>query len=729
MQFFYGQLYNRRMSKKRKKKNKAKIQKRKEERERIQREKELERLRILQEKKENRSYRVEWIFPIIALLWIELVMKISASGGSSLSYLWVLLFSIAAGTFFNLLTGWIPKKSVKRFLRALVYFVIGVWFVVCYFVNDTFKVFYDLNTIFAGGKDAATGFTGQIVNMVFSVEGILHILLFLLPFLLYVIYFRKLDGLKRHTKKMNLVYLLTIVVAAGMELSLIQVTGNSHKLGQEYSYVTCVSEFGIIPSFGLDLMHLTSSSSFTIASVEDEMDPEEAIISEDPFREEYDSFVYYKNAVMDIDFATLQSVDTGTYQEIDAYVQSLTPSSENAYTGLFEGKNLIMISAEAFSGKIIDPELTPTLYRLATKGIQFTDYYQPASAGTTGGEYENLFGLLPTSGGSSFKLTAARNNYLTMGSQLDRLGYNGWAFHANSYTYYDRNLTHNNLGYSNGFMGYGNGLENVITYQWPESDLEMVQGTIDMYIEHEPFNVYYMSVSGHNPYSTGGNAMSKKNWDRVQNLNCSDTLKAYYAANLELEDALAYLVEKLEEKGILDDTVIVLGADHFPYGLDDDAALGSMTYLNELYGENVTTYLQRDQNTLIVYSGCLEEEEPIVVDTPTSSLDILPTLCNLFGVDWDSRLLVGRDVFSDSQPLVFNLNYDWKTDLGTYLSSTGVFTPNDGVTVSDTYVETMRTIVRNKISYCTNVLNSDYYTHLFGERTDPVTSPIAYSFP
>lgn len=63
--------------------------------------------------------------------------------------------------------------------------------------------------------------------------------------------------------------------------------------------------------------------------------------------------------------------------------------------------------------------------------------------------------MMPTAGGMSFKSTADHLNYFTMGSQLNRMGYYGKAFHNNTYTYYDRHKTHINLGYSDGYMGMG----------------------------------------------------------------------------------------------------------------------------------------------------------------------------------------------------------------------------------------------------------------------------------
>lgn len=427
----------------------------------------------------------------------------------------------------------------------------------------------------------------------------------------------------------------------------------------------------------------------------------------------------YGTNELDIDFAALAKKTDGVWKSLDEYVATQKPSSKNEMTGRFAGYNLIFISGEAFSAEAIRKDTTPTLYRMATKGIQFTDYYQPASAGTTGGEYENVFGMLPTDGGGSFKDVEDHNNEITIGWALNKLGYEGWAFHNNDYTYYDRNLTHNKIGYNHGFIGYGNGMEEWVESQWPQSDYEMIKGTFDnLYGDASPFNVYYMSVSGHSAYYYDSNAMSRKWWDKVEGLEYSEPVKAYLACNVDLDKAMEYLIEQLEEKEIADKTVIVIGADHFPYGLDNDGALGELPYLSELYGYNVETIMQRDHNRLIMWSGSLEDEDPIVVDEPTSSIDILPTLLNLFGVEWDSRLLPGRDVFSDREALVFDLSYNWMTDLGTYFAGSDTFVPVEGAKVPKGYVDEINAAVADKISYSTAVLDSDYYRHVFGDPKD-----------
>lgn len=418
---------------------------------------------------------------------------------------------------------------------------------------------------------------------------------------------------------------------------------------------------------------------------------------------------------LDIDFEALAEEAGGKLADMDRYVSSIEPSKQNEYTGFFKGKNLIFFTAEAFSGYLIDQDMTPTLYRLATKGMQFTDFYQPAVAGTTGGEYENLFGMIPTSGGRSMDRMTSQNTAITI---ANRLGdeYFGKAYHNNTYTVYNRDETHNRLGYSEGFMGVGNGMEEYLPRGgFPASDLEMVQGTLTEYIDNQPFDIYYMTVSGHGQYGRSINQMSSWNYHRVADIDHSEIVKCYLANNLELEDALTYLVSELERTRIADDTVIVLCADHFPYNLDTGASPGNMPNLSELYGFDVTNYLERDSNRLIIWSGCLEDEDPIIVDEPVFSLDILPTLCNLFGVEFDSRLLPGRDVFSDREALVFDGNYDWKTTYGTYISSRGRFIPaSEDTELPEDYIKRMQVEVSNRMKYCKNVLEYRYFDHVFG---------------
>ncbi len=664
-------------------------------------------------KKQLQLFKQQWwtclLFPLL-LFYYETVLHLSTVGGISIGFVFIFLFSISYGGILYLLSTLFKSKTVNTVITAVWILLSAIPFLVEYFIYRQFKVFYDIPTITGGAADAMTGFTADIFRLIVSWDGFFKITLFLLPFILYVIVGRKWIPAKRSCALLRSATALSMVACYLLSLGGIALSPvHSRAYSEEYNYQSAVDHFGLLSGLQMDVRELWFGQEDDDFANVTPQEPDEP----DPPSTEPPPVVYTPN-VMEFDWEALSSSASNAVKQLDTYVQSLTPSLKNEYTGLFKGKNLIMITAEAFTAEVIDPVLTPTLYRLANKGIQFTDYYQPASAGTTGGEYQNIFGMMPTSGGKSFKKTATYNNYFTIGNQLNRLGYYGQAFHNNTHTYYSRHQTHINLGYSAGYMGYGNGMEAYVQKKWPQSDYEMFAGTLPTYIDKQPFNVYYMTVSGHSGYSRSGNAMTKRHWDRVADLPYSDEVKGYLAANLELEDAMAYVVAELENKGIADDTVICISTDHFPYGLDSGASLGNMPLLSELYGYSVTNYMQRDHSRLILWSGCLEDKDPIVVDTPTFSLDILPTLSNLFGTEYDSRLMPGRDVFSDQEALVFNSAYDWKTEYGTYIAASGKFIPADeSVELPDGYVKRIRTIVKNKMTYCQGVLNNNYFEHLF----------------
>lgn len=619
----------------------------------------------------------------------------------------MLLFSVSFGLIGYLLIS-LFRNPKANYIATIVWMVLmAIPYLVQYFVYRGFKLYYDITTMVYGAEDMVGGYSDIALGLIFSWDGIFKIFLFLLPAILFAVFGGAFYERKRPIP-VNALFrsLAAAVTVLCFCLSLFLTHSNETALAvyrTEYNYQSAVQYFGLLTGMRLDLQHMWGGEDKgdfeevpSVEVIQPTVPSQPTDVPEKP--------VEYGDNQMDLDLSGTE----GEIKDLNQYVSSLTASKQNAYTGLFKDKNLIMITAEAFSAEVIDPALTPTLYRLATKGIQFKEFYQPASAGTTGGEYQNIFGMLPTSGGASFKGTQNHYNYMTMGSQLDRLGYYGKAFHNNTYTYYDRHLTHTNLGYSDGYMGYGNGMEEYVKGLWPQSDLEMIQGTLPTYIDEEKFNVYYMTVSGHSGYSKSGNSMTARNWDLVKDLPYSDEVKGYLAANLELEKALTYLVDELEKKGIADDTVICIASDHYPYGLSDAG-------LAELYGQTYENLFQRDHSAWILWCGSLEDEEPIVVTEPTFSLDILPTLSNLFGTEFDSRLFPGRDVFSDAEAMVFNSNYDWKTEYGTYFASKGEFVPADGVEVPEGYVDRMKAIVRNKLRYCKMAWENDYFRYLFEE--------------
>ena len=413
--------------------------------------------------------------------------------------------------------------------------------------------------------------------------------------------------------------------------------------------------------------------------------------------------------ILEIDFSALMERDGEDEQlvEMHKYFSQVEPTAKNEWTGRFQGKNLVWIVAEGYSSLILDPERTPTLWKLSHEGIVCSNFYTPLwGVSTSDGEYVTTTGLIPKSGVWSYSESSDNAMPFSLGNQFRALGYKTMAFHDYLYTYYDRNLSHPNMGYD--YYGIGNGLE--LEEVFPPSDLEMMEEIVPRFVNEEQFMVYCLTVSGHLNYTYDDNAMSRRHWDEVADLDYSDPVKAYLACQMELELAVTSLMEQLEAAGKLEDTVIVLSADHYPYGLTDEE-------YSELLGHEVDPVFEIFENGLILWSADLTE--PVYVDKYCSSLDVMPTLSNLFGLPYDSRLMAGRDILSDSPGLVIFSNYSFLTDQGAYNSIDDTFAMWDGSQPNEEYVTQCIAEVQNRVAYSAMILDRDYYRVVFSGSEEP----------
>ncbi len=666
----------------------------------------------LEQTPQNAPKRSLWplFFLPLALIYHELLMHIFDRSTEFLGMplVYILLFSAAMGLLLSALVDLLPRKAAHIVTYVL---CVGWTVLTCieYCCKSYFKTYWGLGFVMQMTGNVVGNFFTTMLEII--VSRLPFILLAFVPLAALIVFRRHLLPGRQLRGRTRLLALAGFIVfqAAGSALCY---TGE-YKADYTYNFITdrAVPNFGLSASVRLEIQYalfgLPDAPVIEVVDPEPEPSPEPVV---------YD---YNK---MDLDFeAESQLVGGQTLANMHKYFSSLTASQKNEYTGMFEGKNLIQITAEAFSPYVISKELTPTLYKLTHEGFVFNNYYQPGwGQSTTGGEFAAMTGVIPTWINNNLSFYVSHKDYMpfALGNQFRALGYTTVAYHNNAYTYYNRHLTHPNLGYD--YYGQGNGL-NITGPGWPYSDLEMMELTAPAYIEDyvqngKPFHAYYMTVSGHANWGWG-NAMSAKNREAAVAAypNASQPVQGYIAANLELEYALQYLLEQLEAAGIADDTVICLTADHYPYALVTDSG----DYYQELSGlQDSELDISRYRNTLILWSGSMEQ--PVTVDTPCSSIDIVPTLSNLFGLTYDSRLLSGRDVFAENynasqastcMPLVIlptNRGNSWITAAGTYDAKTRTFTPNPGITVADDYVDTVTALVDAKYSYARQLIQYDY---------------------
>ena len=656
-----------------------------------------------------------WLFTIFQVLFCEVMLHLWCMDSFSFHrFVAVIFFALGFGGLVSQIVSFFGCKKWSKGVTIAICFLLTAFTMVEFFVEFSYQTYMPMSTLVSGAAGVATDFADTVIILVLQESW--RILLVLLPIIAYGL-FADATPTSWRTRWIGLVsallsYALAFAVVFGVGI-------DSDRLSTAYSFDSAIRGLGLNMGMVLETMKSGEAEgaagdffieeSVALEVPEEVLPAETEAAPEETVPQETEPIVYGDNVIELLDFGVLaQEESYKRIASIHKYVNSVTPTKKNQYTGLFQGKNLILICAEGFSAEVIDPELTPTLYRLANEGIKFHDYYQPMWGGSTSsGEFSVLSGVVPSGGTNSVKESTQQDLFLTMGNQLQELGYYSAAYHNHTFTFYDRHKTHEAFGYDK-FIGMGNGMEDGVRDIWPESDKEMMEFTVPQYINKQPFSVYYMTVSGHCRYSYEGNRMSRQNKDAVEHLDYSETVKAYLACNLELEYGLKHLVEQLEAAGIADDTVIALSADHYPYGLEWNV---KERYIDELYGYRYKNDLERDHNALIIWSGCLEDMD-LEVTEPVYSLDILPTLSNLFGLEYDSRLLVGRDVFSDEEAIVLTQNYSWKTVEGVYDADKKKFTPNEGSTVGADYVERINKIVSNKVTYSRELATTNYFNYV-----------------
>lgn len=646
------------------------------------------------------------IFYSFLIIYLELVYKSAVLNNVfSINTLTVIVFSIPF-ILINTLISSLFKEIINRIISVVLSIFITLIYISQYIYFEFYDSIFSIYSIKEGTGQVFGEFFSAILKMV--LDNIWVTLLLLLPFLLFIIFGKKIFNFERN-KKASLITGGLSIVSIAICILFVQFYGSGmyslKRLYKEtHAPMITINKVGLLSMEVLDLDRFIFGFEEKLYNLNKPTDNKE----ETKKPEETEEIKYN---VLDIDFDKLiNEEENSMVKSMHEYFKNVIPTKQNEYTGIFKGKNLIYITAEGFDKIAIDESLTPTLYKLATNGFVFENYYQPLfTVSTSDGEYMFLNSLIPKEGVWSFYRSS--NIYLPfgIGNVFKREGYSTVnAYHDHTYTYYNRDKSHPNLGFDK-YIGCGNGLEELINCKtWPESDVEMINATVDDYINSDNFMTYYMTVSGHLNYTFTGNYISYKNKDLVKDLPYTDHVKAYLAANIELDRAIESLINKLKEKGKLDDTVIVISPDHYPYGL-------KTSELNEISDTDRSDKFEMFHTSLILYNS--EIEENVKVIKYVSSIDVLPTIYNLFGIKYDSRLLMGRDALSDAEGLVILSDRSFINEFGSYNSITGKYTKFKE-DVSNDYIEKLnhevyqRFTMSSLLLYEKNGVYLDYYRKL-----------------
>ncbi len=621
-------------------------------------------------------------------LFLELIFKVlTYKEFLLLESLYTTLYALFIATIMFSISIFLKQKANKIVLITIS-FITSFYFALQFCVYKVYKVYYSILSLSA--TDQVVGFAAEIPRIVW--QNLLYIIIFFIPPILIVI-FRKKIVFGEFTKKNKIIIPFFILITYGIfSLGLLinkDEDYSAYSIYYDYYDIPLsVNKMGILSTLHQDIIKTVISFEENIV-----LTPGNPSLT----NPENPGDITYELNNLDIDFSSISS-KTQNINDMTAYFAAETGTYQNEYTSYFEGKNLVYIMAESFSDIAVDPVRTPTLYKLINEGFVFENFYSPTIYSTIGGEFQLLTGIYP---GDTFleKFKAGNNEFIYgLSTMFEEAGYNTYAYHNNTYTFQNRHKYLPSLGFDN-YMGCYNGLEKLMSCSWLQSDVEMIDVTTNDFVnDEEPFMVFYASVSGHSPYVTGAEFANK--YLSLVPDTYSSGIRSYLATQIEFDRALEKLISDLTEAGKLEDTVIMFAGDHYPYTL-------SLDEINEASNYTKDKTIEVNRSNLAIWNS---EMNSIKVDKIGSQIDILPTIYNLFGLPYDSRLIIGKDILSSTPGLAMFSDKSWVSDYGSYFSSTNTFIPVEGKEIPEDYVTQMNQIVRSKINISGMIMKYDYYS-------------------
>lgn len=400
--------------------------------------------------------------------------------------------------------------------------------------------------------------------------------------------------------------------------------------------------------------------------------------------------------------AAIQQESNESIKAIDQYLIKRAQHQDNEYTGILKGNNLIYVMVEAFDYIGIDETLTPTLSKIMKEGWFFNNHYSIQYNCATGeSELISETGIYPVIGNCSFSAYGATNTFEnTLYKLFKAQGYSTMAYHNWNDQFYARTSILTNMGADQ----YYDEKTLIPSYikGW-QSDLTMMQNLWPIQMKQtSPFMAQIITSSTHLPYdeasALGDRYLSLINQKFSQ---APEEVKRYMSKLIEFDKAMEYLLKQLEEAGIAENTTIVLYGDHRPLKFDAQNLVAYTDEVDRSSGEKL------DLTPMIIYT---KGQAAKTMNQLSSNIDLLPTVANLFGLDYDSRLYFGKDVMVENSRVVWQSG-SWLDEVGYYSTATSGFTPtSSSITYTTDQVKSINDSVKNQYYYSSEIFKQDYYS-------------------
>lgn len=633
---------------------------------------------------------------IYFLLFIEIIFHIACFKGITISGLLFNLFiTIIFSAIFTILSSLTKNEKINTNIMRIICLIIAIVYSAEFIYYSIYESFFSFNGIqyVEAIKD---GFDKIILTIL---QNIIFIGLILAPTIILII---KMPQVKRITKiDLGIMTVFSIVCISYTFVTVEFINKNSsnslYKLVHTKNLpIQNVKKMGLLASTSLSVERKIFGFNPKIIEEEDILTNKKTALSS--------SISSKYNIDENIDFDTLiKNESNETIKYLHNYFNNQQPTEQNEYTGIFKDKNVIFILAESLDEIAINKDITPTLYKLKNEGIVFNNYFSPKyPASTADGQYMLEWATLPIIGEyySLIDMVYNTNPYL-LPRQLKQRGYKTYVFHNYTGYFNKRNSYFATLDFD-GHRYCGEGF-NLRCENFHGSDMEMIDQSVDDYINQQKFYTYYITLSGHGSYDSS-NFIATKHLDKVSNLPYSSPIKYYLAANVDFDLAMNTLLTKLEQVNKLDDTVIIISSDHTPYYLSNED-------MNSVSNIERNNKFDRNRGSLIIYNSEYKSNKKI--NKYAMNIDVLPTVLNMLGIKYDSRLMIGKDIMAaNNEGVVILPDRSWVTEKGSFDVNTSTFN-NYTKRLDDKYITKMTNEVNEKYDISVSMQYNDYYKYIF----------------
>lgn len=658
-------------------------------------------------KKFCNKWLINTLIIFISIFMIEIFFKLLEA---NYLFTWSLLRIFISSLFISILIGFIDsffKKKVNIIINTILIFGITIYSFAQLGFNNYLGVYMSLNTTSQLG--AVVDYIGEYIRS-FKLTYYLIFIPFILLVLFYIFLYKKitieLPNLAKKEKSKLLIKKLASFLLLEISLGFIYFASlvlpfmqNKYQLQSNLALFINPN----VPSISIKQMGVIV---FGLSDTRIKFFPVNEKTTFVNYQKSAQEKTDYSRTIDDTIFeSVIKDEKNQNYQNLNNYFISQPITDKNEYTGLFKDKNIILIMMESVNDIIINEELYPNFYKLYNEGWHWENNFSPRNSCATGNnELSGMTGLYSIYNSCTANVYKKNTYFTSIFNLFNNAGYYTTSMHNYTEAYYYRNTIHKNLGVQKYYGVQQLGINYRNEYRNWSSDADFMTKFLqimDTFPEDKPYMTWLTTVTSHQPYSVSS-IHGDKYLSLFKDYNYPTDLKRYMSKLKELDNGLGILLDGLEERNMLNDTVIVMYGDHYPYGLSNKAISNVLDYnLSDYEVERVPFVIYNSELTSKTYSEY------------TSYVNIVPTIANLYDLDYDPRFYAGSDILSkDYESMVVFADGSWKNEHAYYNASNSHLTSfNDGY-YTDEDITKINEKINLKINISNTAIKNNYFNYL-----------------